>query len=185
MTDHRFAPRLAEARDVPALQALIASSIRGLGIGHYSAAQIDAALGNAFGVDSQLIADRCYFVVEAGDRIIAGGGWSFRRTLFGADARAMRDATLLNPATDAARIRAFFVDPSWARRGLGTLLLAACESAAARAGYRRLELMATLSGVALYEARGFTAHGAVRHQLSEDIELVFVPMSKSLQRVPG
>jgi GNAT superfamily N-acetyltransferase len=185
MTDAHFDLRLAETTDVPALQALIASSIRGLGSGHYSPAQIDAALGNAFGVDSQLIADRCYFVVEASGRIVAGGGWSFRRTLFGADARAMRDATLLNPATDAARIRAFFVDPAWARRGIGTLLLAACESAAARAGYTRLELMATLSGVALYEARGFTAQAAVTHKVSDDLELVFVPMSKSLPLFPG
>ena len=180
MSDATFRVRHAQAADVPALQALIACSVRGLGAGHYTTVQLDAALGNAFGVDTQLIADRCYFVVEADGHIVACGGWSYRKTLFGADARATRDATLLNPAVDAARIRAFFVDPAWARRGIGTLLLDVCEAAAVAADYRRVELMATLAGVPLYEARGFIAGPPVTHAVSGNVELQFVPMSKTL-----
>ena len=180
MSDEACSIRLAEVADVPDLEVLIASSIRGLGAAHYTTAQLDAALGNAFGVDTELIADRCYFVVEAGGAFVGCGGWSLRRTLFGASRRATRDSTLLNPATDAARIRAFFVDPAWSRRGIGTRLLALCEAAALQAGFRRVELMATLSGVPLYEARGFVAGPPVTHSVSDTVTLQFVPMSKTL-----
>ncbi len=183
MTETAYRVRLAEVADVPALEALIASSIRGLGAAHYTATQLDAALGRAFGVDNQLIADRCYFAVDAGGKIVACGGWSYRKTLFGADGRATRDSTLLNPATDAARIRAFFVDPEWSRRGIGRRLLALCEAAAMEAGYTRVELMATLSGVPLYEACGFIAHPPEAHAVADGVELQFVPMSKTLSPV--
>ena len=150
--------RLATAGDVPALEALIPQSARLLQASSYAPAQIEAALGTVFAVDDQLIADGTYFVVERGETIIGCGGWSRRKTLFGGHhERAARDDALLDPARDAARIRAFFVHPAHARRGIGSLLLAACERAAFAAGFRRLELVATLTGEPLYRAFAFRA----------------------------
>jgi len=121
--------RKATLADVPALNALIARSARGLSAADYRAEQIEGALRGAFGVDSQLLADETYFVVEDAGQIVGCGGWSFRATLFGGDARAGRDASTLDPKTQAAKIRAFFVDPDNARRGIGSLLLDRCEPA--------------------------------------------------------
>ena len=173
--------RPATTTDCAAIQALIARSIRGLGAGDYSADTIDAALQGAFGLDTQLIADGTYFVVEESGRLLGCGGWSFRRTLFGSDARAGRDGGALDPLTEAAKIRAFFVDPAAARRGIGTALLEHCEAAARRAGFRRAEMMATLPGVRLYEVRGYLAQARVRYPLRDDLAIEFVPMSKDLE----
>lgn len=175
-----FALRPATLADRPALEALIACSIRQLGAGDYSAEQIEAALQGAFGVDTQLIADGTYFVAEAQGRLVGCGGWSHRRTLFGGDAHAQRDAGELDPALDAAKIRAFFVDPRAARSGIGRALLARCEAEAARHGFRRLELMGTLPGVRLYAACGYVAQGEVLHPLTPQIAIRFVPMTKLL-----
>lgn len=159
--------RLATSADVPALHALIEASVRGLMTRDYSAAELEGALGVLLGVDTQLIGDGTYFVSEAEDGSLAGcGGWSKRKTLFGADHRADRDAALLDPAHDAAKIRAFFVHPAWARRGVGSAILDACEQAARAAGFHRFEMGATLSGVPLYRARGYV-----------EIERITVPMS--------
>jgi len=170
--------RRATPADLPELGALIASSARELGRGHYTDAQVEGALKGAFGVDSQLIADGTYFVIEIDGRITGCGGWSRRRTLFGGDQRADRDATELDPAVDAAKIRAFFIHPDFARRGLGTALLARCEREAVAHGFRRFELMATLPGVRLYEARGYVPRPAIRWPLGDGIAIDFVPMSK-------
>lgn len=178
--------RQATPTDSGEIEALIARSIRGLGAGDYSAETIEAALQGAFGLDTQLIADGTYFVVEEAERLLGCGGWSFRRTLFGSDARAGRDAGVLDPQTDAAKIRAFFIDPAAARRGIGTALLAHCESAARRAGFRRAEMMATLPGVRLYQARGYLAQAKVLYPLGDDLAIEFVPMSKTLTpEAPG
>src|ERR1700689_5741330 len=115
--------RKARSADIPALTALIARSARGLSTADYSPPQIEGALRGAFGVDSQLLADETYFVVEDSGETVGGGGWSFRSTLFGGDARADRGSSILDPKTQAAKIRAFFVDPAHARRGIGSLLL--------------------------------------------------------------
>src|ERR1700730_2001529 len=131
--------------DIPALHELIEASVRGLQKHDYSPAQIDGALCTVFGVDSQLIADSTYFIVEA-DSIAGCGGWSKRKTLFGSDHRAGPGYNLLDTAIDAAKIRAFFVHPDWARRGIGSRILAACEDAAREAGFRRFEMAATLTG---------------------------------------
>lgn len=173
--------RRAITADCAAIQALIARSIRGLGARDYSVATIDAALEGAFGLDTQLIEDGTYFVVEEVERLLGCGGWSFRRTLFGGDARAGRDAGVLDPRIDAAKIRAFFVDPAAARRGIGTALLEHCESAARRAGFRRAEMMATLPGVRLYQARGYLAQPKVLYPLRGELAIEFVPMSKALE----
>lgn len=171
--------RLATLADVPALRRLIAASARGLQRGDYTEAQIDAALRSAFGVDSQLIADATYFVVEAAGAPVACGGWSFRRTLFGSDDQPGRQADRLDPTCEAARIRAFFVDPAWARRGLGRALLARCEAEARAAGFVAAELMATLSGVRLYAALGYQAAAPQEVSLPGGVPITFVPMRKA------
>lgn len=170
--------RRATHADLPALGALIASSARVLSRGDYTDAQVEGALRGAFGVDTQLIRDGTYFVVETDGRITGCGGWSRRRTLFGSDQRVERDSTELDPAVDAATIRAFFIHPDHARRGLGTALLARCEREAVAHGFRRFELMATLPGVRLYEARGYVPQPQIRWPLPGGIEIDFVPMSK-------
>src|ERR1700678_1922130 len=147
--------RNATFADIPPLNALIARSARGLSTQDYRPAQIEGALRGAFGVDTQLLADQTYFVAEEGGRCVGCGGWSYRSTLFGGDARAGRDSSLLDPRTQAAKIRAFFVDPDSARRGIGTLLLDHCESEARARGFSRVALMATLPGVKLYARRGY------------------------------
>jgi len=172
--------RPATAADAAEIQELIGRSIRALGAADYSSEQIEGALKGAFGLDSQLIADGTYFVVESQGRLIGCGGWSYRRTLFGGDARSGRDAGTLDPGTDAARIRAFFVDPEAARRGIGSALLDQCEAEARRHGFRRAEMMATLPGKRLYEARGYVPGQRVRYPVARDVSIEFVPMSKDL-----
>jgi GNAT superfamily N-acetyltransferase len=153
--------RVALPGDVPALAALIDASVRGLGPPHYSAAQVEAGLAHIFGVDTQLVADGTYFVIDAIDDVggpappAACGGWSARRTLFGGDQHKRGIDDRLDPAREPARIRAFFVHPAHARRGLGRQLFEACERAAVAAGFTAFELMATPPGVPLYEALGF------------------------------
>jgi GNAT superfamily N-acetyltransferase len=141
---------------------------------------VEGALRGAFGVDSQLLIDQTYFVVEAARQMIGCGGWSFRSTLFGGDARAGRDASALDPITQAAKIRAFFVDPNHARRGIGTLLLNHCEQAARAHGFSQVELMATLPGVKLYAARGYVGKEVVHFDVGAGETIEFVPMRKSL-----
>ena len=172
--------RPAQLEEVPILEQLISRSIRTLGAADYTAAQIEAALRGAFGVDTQLIRDSTYFAVEREGRIVACGGWSYRQTLFGSDARDRRDPEPLDPARDAARIRAFFVDPLCPRQGIGTALLEHCEAAARAQGFKRCELMATLPGVRLYAARGYVPQDSVRHPLTAELDIEFVPMRKEL-----
>jgi len=158
--------RPAALSDEARLRDLIARSIRALGAVDYTPEQIEGALRGAFGVDTALIRDGTYFVAEAdGEELVACGGWSRRRTLFGSDARCGRDESLLDPRVDAARIRAFFVDPQHARRGLGRSILERSESDARAQGFIAFELMATLPGVRLYEKFGYRAGEAVNHPL--------------------
>ena len=172
--------RAATLEDREALRVLIDRSARELSKGDYGAEQVEGALQGAFGVDSQLIQDGTYFVVEAGAVIVGCGGWSYRRTLFGGDKRPERDSGVLDPRTDPAKIRAFFVDPAYARRGIGTLLLEKCESEARQRGFRRVELMSTLPGVRLYSARGYSGVERVQYDVAPGVAIEFVPMSKSI-----
>lgn len=168
--------RIAEPRDIPALQALIERSGLGLSAPYYTPEQAEAVTRHVFGVDSQLIADQTYFVIVAPDeRPIACGGWSKRRTLFGGDQAKKGPDPLLDPAVDPARIRAFFVDPSAARRGLGRRLLDECARAAKEAGFRALELASTLPGEPLYLACGFAILERFELDLPGDIR---VPLSR-------
>lgn len=174
-----FRIRRATAADAAAIELLIGLSVRGLQSADYSPAQIDGALGTVFGVDSHLIADGTYFVVEAAMGTIAGcGGWSKRKTLFGGDRGSGREDELLDPLRDAAKIRAFFVHPDWARRGIGSQLLTACEGAAMEAGFRSFELGATITGERLYRARGYEAVEHVDVPLVNGAKLPIIRMSK-------
>jgi GNAT superfamily N-acetyltransferase len=172
--------RAATLEDREVLRDLIDRSARQLSKGDYRAEQVEGALQGAFGVDSQLIQDGTFFVVEEGPVIVGCGGWSYRRTLFGGDKRAERDAALLDPRTDPAKIRAFFVDPAHARKGIGTLLLDKCESEARRRGFSRVELMSTLPGVRLYSARGYSGVEQVQYEVAPGVVIEFVPMSKAI-----
>jgi GNAT superfamily N-acetyltransferase len=172
--------RKASLADIPALNALIARSARRLSTEDYRPQQIEGALRGAFGVDTQLLADETYFVAEVAGQIVGCGGWSFRSTLFGGDARAERDSSILDPKTQAAKIRAFFVDPGNARRGIGSLLLDHCEKQAREHGYASVELMATLPGVKLYGARGYVGAAKVLIDVGSGETIEFIPMRKSL-----
>jgi GNAT superfamily N-acetyltransferase len=175
-----FRLRLATPEDAPALAALIARSARGLSVGDYDSVQVEAALAGAFGVDSQLIRDGTCFVAEQDGVPVGCGGWSRRRTLFGGDTGPNRDAGLLDPAHDAARIRAFFVDPAHARRGIGRALLERCEAEAQAAGFRAFQLMATLPGQRLYAALGYVGDTPVDHPLRPGVTIRFVPMTRAV-----
>jgi GNAT superfamily N-acetyltransferase len=182
--------RIAVPADIPALTALIPLSVRILQAPDYSPEQLEAALTHVCNIDTQLIADGTYFVAEAAkpatadsDSLptIAGcGGWSKRRTLFGGDTWAGRQNDLLDPKRDAAKIRAFYVHPAWTRRGIGSLILAACEDAARAAGFTSCEMGATLTGVPLYRARGYAELERVDAELPGGIKFGIVHMAKSI-----
>jgi GNAT superfamily N-acetyltransferase len=173
-------PRLATVDDIPSLRALIGRSARELSAGFYTAEQVEAAITYIFGVDTQLIADGTYFVIDAPDQPAAAGGWSARRTLFGGDQMKSAEDSLLDPAVDAARIRAFFVDPQWARRGLARALYSACAQAAADAGFQRFELMATAPGEPVYERLGFTVVERVDISPATGVVIPFARMARNI-----
>ncbi len=173
--------RLAENNDIPHIAELIPLSARKLQATYYSSAQIEGALGTVFAVDSQLIIDGTYFVAEASGQIVGCGGWSQRHTLFGGDsAKADSQDLLLDPTQDPARIRAFFVHPDWSRRGIGTRIMQACEDAAIQAGFKAIELVATLAGEALYTAFAYSAIARFEIPLPNDMQMPVVRMTKSL-----
>jgi GNAT superfamily N-acetyltransferase len=149
-------PRLATRDDLPALEALVSSAIDQLQQPFLEPAQIVAS-HTIMGVDTQLVDDGTYFVVECDGTIAGCGGWSRRATMYGGDHTRGRDDALLDPRTDAARVRAMYTDPRFARRGVGRMVLECCQAAAAAEGFRRLELVATMSGEPLYRSFGFEA----------------------------
>lgn len=184
--------RLATPADIPRLGPLIEASVRGLQAQDYSPSQMDQALGTWLGLDTQLIADRTYFAVEAPlvsahpaglptvGGLVACGGWSRRKTPYGSDHRPGRDDALLDPATDAAKIRAFFVHPAWARRGIGTRILELCEQAAHAEGFTRFEMGATLTGIPLYRRHGYIEGERVDLPLANGEFLPIVKMTKQI-----
>jgi GNAT superfamily N-acetyltransferase len=177
-----FQLRLATEDDIPALHALIEASVRGLQADDYSPAQIEGALGTVLGLDTQLVTDGTYFLAEAliqNQKKLAGcGGWSKRKTLFGADRGPGREPDLLDPAIDAAKVRAIFVHPEFARRGLGSLILATVEEAARAAGFLRFEMGSTLTGVPLYRLKGYVEVERIAVPLQNGESLPVVKMVK-------
>ena len=180
--------RQAVTEDIPSLRDLIDASVRGLQTRDYTPSQIESALATVYGVDTQLIADGTYLVAETeagadtAPLIVGCGGWSKRKTLYGGDQWTGREAALLDPRHDAAKIRAFFIHPSWARRGIGSMILEGCENAAFAAGFTRLEMGATLTGVPFYQARGYVALESLAVPLANGESLPIVRMEKQLPR---
>jgi GNAT superfamily N-acetyltransferase len=181
--------RPAVSTDIPALEDVIRASVLELQAGDYTPEQQKWALEKVFGVDTQLVADGTYFVAEVREEgapvIAACGGWSKRKTLFGSDHCAGREDALLDPVHDAAKIRAFFVHPAWARRGIGTRMLEVCEAAALAAGFRRFEMGATLTGVPLYRARGYVEREHLAVPLVPGLSLPIVHMEKCIVEEEG
>jgi len=171
--------RPAVLSDVPALEVLIDASIRVLGGRYYDAEKVESSLKYVFGADTMMIEDGTYVVVESEGLMIGAGGWSHRWTPFGGDqATPVRDAEYRKPGTDPAVIRAMYVHPDWARRGIGRLIIRACESAAHEAGFEDLELVATLSGVEFYERMGYTQIETIHYHMGNDTFIDFVRMEK-------
>ncbi len=174
--------RRATRADVPVIAALVEASVRALGARHYSPAQVESSLRHLFGVDTRMIADGTYLVAEDGGAVVGAGGWSRRRTAFGGDAAAVldgvRDDDRRDPAVDPAVLRALFVHPDHARRGIGRRLLDASEAEAAAEGFRTFELVATLSGRALYDAAGYAPAEAVDIRLPDGERIAAVRMTK-------
>jgi GNAT superfamily N-acetyltransferase len=190
--------RKAIAEDAPVLRRLIETSVRELQAGDYTPAQMEGALESVFGVDTQLIVDGSYLVAEAkitdplpGAKsgpeeenpasewaIVGCGGWSKRKTLYGGDRWTAREDTLLDPKHDAAKIRAFFIHPAWARRGVGSKILEACEVAASEAGFTRYEMGATLTGAKLFGRKGYVAVEKIEVPLKNGLSLPVIRMAK-------
>jgi GNAT superfamily N-acetyltransferase len=171
--------RLATPDDVPVLKPLMHAAIGELLKPFLPPEQVAASFA-VMGLDTQLIADGTYFVIESEGRIAGCGGWSRRATLFGGDHSAGRDAALLDSATDAARVRAMYTHPDFTRRGIGRLVLELCEAAAAREGFKRVELAATLAGVPLYRACGYTDIEAFESDTPSGVKVPLIRMGKRI-----
>jgi GNAT superfamily N-acetyltransferase len=171
---------------IPALQNLIQQAVRILGGKDYTPQQVESSLKYVFGAGtSQLIQDGTYYIVESGGIIVGAGGWSRRKTLSGDDQAKSGEDNLLDPATETARIRAFYVHPNWARRGIGSQLMEACETAAKAAGFQWLELMATLTGEPLYARCGFEVLERTQIEMPDGVMLPVTKMTKDLGHGKG
>jgi GNAT superfamily N-acetyltransferase len=171
--------RLATLQDISQLNELIALSVRGLSTAYYTPVQIESAIKYIFGVDTQLIIDGTYYIAEIDNKIVGCGGWSKRNTLYGGDQHKEIEDPLLDPVHDAARIRAFFVHPNYARQGIGRQIINLCEAAAKREGFKSFELGATLPGVPLYEVMGYEAIERIDAPLPDGEVLGIMKMKKN------
>ena len=177
-----FTIRKATFADQNEIERLIADSVRGLSSDDYNEKQIELSIKTVFGVDTELIADETYFVVESEDKKIAGcGGWSKRKTLYGASVYSQsRDSDELDPELDAAKIRAFFIHPEYARKGIGRMILETCEREAKSFGFKSAEMMATLPGIKLYAACGYAMGKEVKVPVGENVDIICIKMRKNL-----
>jgi GNAT superfamily N-acetyltransferase len=175
-----FAIRIATLEDVPVLQALIQDSVRILQAPDYTPEQLESALAEVYGVDTQLIRDGTYFAAELDGFVVGCGGWSRRKTLFGSDHWAAREDKLLDPTIEPARIRAFFIRPGWERRGIGSAILRTCEAAAMAEGFTVIEMASTLTGVPLYRAHGYAELERINVPLASGLTLPVVRMAKAV-----
>ena len=181
MTPHTLTHRLALTSDIPTLKSLMAESIRELLKDFLPLPAIEASF-EVMGLDTRLIDDGTYFVVECDGAIAGCGGWSRRNTLFGGDHTAARNDALLDPKTDAARVRAMYTSPCFARRGVGRLVLSLCERAASSEGFTRAELAATLAGEPLYRACGYREIERFEAPTSKGIRIPLIRMGKAISR---
>ena len=181
MSESPIALRLVTPADLTALRELIPASVRALSRGFYSPEQIESAIRHVFGVDTQLIADGTYFAAHLRGQLAGCGGWSRRSTLFGGDQMKVGPDPLLDPATEPARIRAFFVRPAHARLGVGSRILQECVRAARAEGFRALELAATLPGEPLYRAFGFQARERLDTLLPDGVTVTFIRMTRAIE----
>lgn len=172
--------RVATIEDIPALKELIPLAARGLSQGYYTSEQIESAIKYIFGVDTQLIADGTYYVAETQDQIVGCGGWSKRKTLYGGDQMKAQEDPLLDPKVEAGRIRAFFIHPNWARKGIGRRLIEVCEQVAKAEGFTRMELGATLPGEPLYAALGYEVTERFDISMINGLKLPCAHMKKQL-----
>jgi GNAT superfamily N-acetyltransferase len=172
--------RKATLSDRAAIAQLIKDSARSLSRADYSDAQIEGAIATVFGVDTNLIIDGTYFVADGAGTLIGCGGWSKRKTLFGGDQYATRDSSYLDPKTEPAKIRSFFIHPEHARKGIARTILEACESEAKAAGFQSLELMSTLPGIKLYGACGYVDENPVELEVGDGVTIGLLPMRKEL-----
>ena len=172
--------RRATMDDREPIKQLIAESARILSRAHYNDAQIEAAIASVFGVDTTLIEDGTYFVAEISGTLAGCGGWSRRKTLFGGDQYSSRDTAYIDPAKDFAKIRAFFIHPDHARKGIARAILSRCEDEARAQGFHALELMATLPGIEFYKAMGFVEFGNFDLDMTDKVKLELVPMRKEI-----
>jgi N-acetylglutamate synthase-like GNAT family acetyltransferase len=172
--------RAAALTDVPVLKELIPLSARELSKGYYTSRQAESAIKYIFGVDTQLIEDKTYYVAETDGEVVGCGGWSKRKTLFGGDQMKAEADPLLDPKVDAGRIRAFFIHPGWARRGIGRRIISACEAAAKADGFVKMELVATLPGEPLYAALGYEVYERINIPMGDGVTLPAARMKKHL-----
>jgi len=183
--------RVAVMADVPVLRELIPLSARELSKGYYTPQQAESAIQYIFGVDTQLVEDKTYYVAEAEGDVLSGeavsrreivgcGGWSKRKTLYGGDQMKAESDPLLDPKVDAGRIRAFFIHPNWARKGIGRRIIRACEDAARADGFTRMELGATLPGEPLYAAMGYEVTDRFEIPMADGTSLPCAHMKKEL-----
>lgn len=173
--------RVATSNDIPVLKQLIPESARELSKNYYTAQQTESAIRYIFGVDTQLIADKTYYVAEAGGQIVGCGGWSKRKTMFGGDQMKAVQDPMLDPQVDAGRIRAFFIHPGWARKGIGRRIIQACEDAARADGFTRMELVATMPGEPLYAAMGYEVTRRFDQPMADGTTLPLAHMKKQLE----
>lgn len=179
MTDE-FTHRIATLDDLEALHTLMAKSIAQNQLAFLSPEQV-AASDRVMGLDTQLVRDGTYFMIEDGNRIAGCGGWSFRATLYGGDDSVVaREPARLDPGSDAAKVRAMYTDPDFTRRGIGSRILRLCEDAARQAGFTRVELMGTAAGVPLYLSQGYVAKAEVEFARVGDVEIPLLRMEKNL-----
>ncbi len=180
MMSDEFTHRIATIDDLGSLHRLMARAIAQLQSDFLTPAQVSAS-DKVMGLDTQLVHDGTYFMIESGNSIAGCGGWSFRATLYGGDNSVVaREPARLDPATDAAKVRAMYTDPDFIRRGIGSRILALCEGAARRAGFKRVELMGTAAGVPLYLAQGYIPSAEQEFALVGNVEIPLLRMEKQL-----
>jgi GNAT superfamily N-acetyltransferase len=181
MKSQSYTIRKATPADSARIEALITVTARGVSPDDYTPEQMEAALKGTFGVDTDLINDGTFFVAEAGGHLVGCGGWSRRKKLFGGDTLPGQDHGMLDPSREPARIRAFFVHPAWARKGIGRAILDLCEAEALEQGFTSIELMATLPGIRFYSALGYEGSDRFEYHVTPNLTMQLLPMRKLLK----